>query len=131
LIARLETEGLLTTPLAELATQAHARRLEVLLEFHDKSELRRAANVGADVYGVNVRDLDTLRMEPDVAQATIRAASHLRPLLGLSGVATQADARRFWESGVDGILVGSSVARATDAGGFLRTLRRPLPGDSR
>ncbi|MGB6442575.1 MAG: hypothetical protein WBF81_04675, partial [Thermoplasmata archaeon] len=86
LIARLESAGLLTTPLAQLSGEAHARGLEVLLELHDKAELRRIANVAADMYGVNVRDLDTLRMEPSVADATIRAAGHLRPLLGLSGV---------------------------------------------
>jgi indole-3-glycerol phosphate synthase len=128
LIARLEAEGLLTTPLDELARHAHARGLEVLLELHDKSELRRTANVAADMYGVNVRDLDTLRMEPAVAAATIRSASHLRPLLGLSGVTDRADARRFWDSGVDGILVGSAVARAADPAAFLRTLVRGPSG---
>jgi len=128
LIARLETEGLVSASLAELASQAHARRLEVLLELHDRTELRQVGNVAADMYGVNVRDLDSLRMEPDVAAATIRAAGPLRPLLGLSGVAGPADARRFWEAGVDGILVGSAVARANDPAGFLRSLHRPLPG---
>lgn len=126
LIARLETERLLTTPLAELADQAHARRLEVLLEFHDRSELRQVGGVAADMYGVNVRDLDSLRMEPAVAHATLRAAASLRPLLGLSGVASPADARRFWDAGVDGILVGSSVARANDPSAFLQTLHRPV-----
>jgi indole-3-glycerol phosphate synthase len=131
LIARLETEGLLTTPLAELASAAHARELEVLLEFHDKSELRRIGNVAADMYGVNVRDLDTLRMEPATAGATIRAAAGLRPLLGLSGVAGAADALRFWELGVDGILVGSGVARSPDPGAFLQTLHRSSGGIAR
>ncbi|MGI0156656.1 MAG: hypothetical protein ACREDE_11070, partial [Thermoplasmata archaeon] len=121
LIARLEPAGLLATPLDELSRAARARGLEVLLEFHDRSELRLAGNVAADMYGVNVRDLDTLRMEPGVAEATIRAAGQLRPLLGLSGVSTPADAQRFWELGVDGILVGSAVARAVDPGAFLRS----------
>jgi indole-3-glycerol phosphate synthase len=128
LIARLESMGLLTIPLAELAREAHSRRLEVLLEFHERSELKRAAGVDADMYGVNVRDLDSLRMEPDVAAATIRAASPLRPLLGMSGVASPDDARRFWDLGTDGILVGSAAARATDPAAFLRTLHRPGRG---
>ncbi len=129
LIARLETEGHLTTSLAELADRAHARQLEVLLEFHDRTELRQVADVAADMYGVNVRNLDTLRMEPGVADATIRSAERLRPLLGLSGVQSSADARRFWAAGVDGILVGSAVARARDPGAFLRSLHRPAPGE--
>ncbi len=128
LIARLEMEGLLGVPLADLARLAHARGLEVLLEFHDRSELRRSDGVAADMFGVNVRNLDTLRLDPAVAEATLRAAAHLRPLLGLSGVGSPADARRFWECGADGILVGSAVARAADPASFLRSLRRSGTG---
>jgi len=127
LVARLAAEGLLELPLAELAREAHERRLEVVLEFHHRSELKQAAGVAADVYGVNVRDLDTLRLEPDVAVATIREANDLRPLLGLSGVASPEDARRFWDAGTDGILVGSAAARSPDPGAFLRSLHRSSP----
>lgn len=130
LIARLESEGLLTDSLATLAAGAHARGLGVLLEFHDRTELKLAASVAADMYGVNVRNLDTLRMEPRVADATIAAAGGLRPLLGLSGVATPSDARRLWDAGVDGILVGSSVARASDPGRFLQSLHRTRARES-
>jgi len=130
LIARLESEGLVRVPLAELARVAHSHHLEVLLEFHEKAELRQAVGVSADMFGVNVRDLDTLRMEPSVAAATLRAADGLRPLVGLSGVGSAADARRFWDLGVDAILVGSAVARAVDPASFLSTLRRTAPGGS-
>jgi indole-3-glycerol phosphate synthase len=125
LIARLAEEGLLETSLAELAHAAHDRGVEVLLELHAKAELRHVAGVAPDVTGVNVRDLDTLRIEPEVAAATIRAASALRPLLGLSGIASPGDAQRFWSLGVDGVLVGSAVARSADPAEFLRSLRRP------
>ncbi len=128
LIARLETEGWTRVPIAELARDAHRRGLEVLLEFHEKTELSRVGHVAADMYGVNVRDLDSLRMEPEVAAATLRAANGRRPLLGLSGVASAEDARRFWSAGVDGILVGSAVARASDPARFLAGLRRPAGG---
>lgn len=128
LIARLETEGYLATPLTELARGAHARGLEVLLEYHERSELSRTADVAADMHGVNVRDLDTLRMDPEIAISTLGAARERRPLLGLSGVASPGDARRFWDAGVDGILVGSAVARASDPGAFLRSLHRRPAG---
>ena len=124
LIARLEDDPALEVSLAELADVAHGRGLEVLLEFHAKAELRRAADVPADVYGVNVRDLDSLRMEPEVAAETIRAAAELRPLLSMSGVGSALDARRAWDAGADGLLVGTSVARAEDPAAFLRSLHR-------
>lgn len=124
LIARLADTGLLTVPLANLARCARDRGLEVLLELHAKSELRHAQDVAPEMIGVNVRNLDTLRMEPATAAATIRAAAGMHPLLGLSGVGSPEDARRFWSLGVDGLLVGSAVARARDPAAFLRSLAR-------
>jgi indole-3-glycerol phosphate synthase len=128
LIARLEDAGLLAVPLPDLARRARDRGLEVLLELHSKSELRHVQGVAPEMVGVNVRDLDTLRMEPAVAAETVRAAADLHPLIGLSGVASAEDAGRFWSWGVDGILVGTAVARAEDPRAFLRSLARPREG---
>jgi len=130
LIARLATEGLLTTPLAELAQGARARGLEVLLELHNSAELSGVGHVEADVYGVNTRDLATLAFEKERAYATLDEAGHrgLRPLLGLSGVDGPADAWEFWSRGCDGLLVGTAVARSSDPAHFLASLRRSARG---
>jgi indole-3-glycerol phosphate synthase len=130
LIARLETEGLLRHPLRALAETAHARGLEVLLEWHRRAELRQTEGVPADVYGVNVRDLDSLEFHRPEAEETIRAAQDHRPLIGMSGVEGPEEARRFWDAGVDGILVGSALARAPDPRAFLTGLRRTAGGDA-
>lgn len=132
LIARLDDEGHLSEPLASLAEAAHRMGLEVLLEFHARAELSRAANVSADVYGVNTRDLDTLTIDRRTAARTIREARDrgLSPLLGLSGVESPRDALRFWNEEVDGILVGGAVARASDPAKFLASLHR-APGGRR
>lgn len=133
LIARLETEGHPVESLSSLAAAAHDRGLEVVLEFHARTELSRVAGVAADVYGVNTRNLDTLAIDRATAEGTLREAGELglRPLLGLSGVAQPSDAQRFWDEGVDGILVGSAVARASDPAGFLAALHRRPAGDRR
>jgi len=127
LIARLAHEGYLDRPLAELAQAAHRRGLEVLLEFHAKAELSEAEDVAADMFGVNVRNLDTLRIDRRTATETLRMAGQagLRPLIGLSGVESAADALAFWSAGADGILVGSAVARSDRPGDFLTSLLRP------
>ena len=127
LIARLADHGVPAAEIASLAATAHHLGLEVVLEFHHRSELSRARDVAADVYGVNARDLGTLRIDRGTAEATLEAAAQLglRPLLGLSGVESASDARRFWDHGADGILVGTAVARSSDPEGFLSTLLRP------
>ena len=128
LIARLETGGFLEIPIRELALTARARGLEVLLEVHSPDEWTVANDVAVDLFGVNLRDLDTLRFQPDTAEDAFRAAGAHRPLLGLSGVSSPAEATRYRRWGADGLLVGTAFARASDPGAFLRTLRVPRPG---
>jgi len=133
LIARLPGPGRRAEPLSSLAEAAHAQGLEVLLEFHERSELSRQADVAADVYGVNARDLDTLAIDRPKAMETLREAGRLglRPLMGLSGVESPRDARAYWEAGADGILIGSAVARAPDPTAFLSSLRDISDGEQR
>ncbi len=126
LLVCLETGGFLEAPLAELAKEAHRRGLEVLLEAHDSAELSRTDGVAADVYGINVRNLASLELERPTALGALQLAARrgLRPLLGLSGVHSAQEAAAFWSSGADGILVGTAVARASDPGRLLESLRR-------
>lgn len=133
LIARLETQGLLRVPLATLSREAHDRGLEVLLEWHARSELSGTDGVAADMFGVNVRDLDTLAIDRPTAEATLNEARDAgrRPLLGLSGIESARDAERFWRHGVDGVLVGTAVVRAPDPRAFLASLHRPSSGGGR
>ena len=123
LLARLETEGRLRIPLRELARIAHQAGLEVLLEFHAREEVKVVSKIPADLYGVNVRDLETLALRPGVAEETFRELADRRPLLGLSGVAGPEEARRFRRWGADGILVGGAFARSEQPDAFLASLR--------
>lgn len=127
-LAALDGEG---PSLGELAHAARARGLEVVLEWHAPEEISGSGAVPADVFGVNVRDLDSLRLRPDVARATIRAAVDRRPLVGMSGVDSPETARAFWALGVDAILVGSAIARAPDPAAFVRALAPPPDGGPR
>ncbi len=129
LIARLEDAGLLDQPLSSLAQVAHDRGLEVLLEWHRRAELRRTEDVPADVFGINVRDLDTLEIRRDVAAETFAAARDRHPLVGMSGVLGPEQAQTFWEDGADALLIGSELARTKDPATFLRGLR-PVAGRS-
>lgn len=131
LIARLETGGYLDRPLAELADAAHAAGLEVLLELHAPEEVKVAERVRADLYGVNVRDLDTLAFRPDVAERTFGALAGRGPILGLSGVEGPEEARRFLRWGAAGIVVGTAFARSADPPAFLHSLRSVAGGKAR
>jgi indole-3-glycerol phosphate synthase len=124
LIARLEGRGVLASPLKELADTAHRRGLEVVLELHAPEERRVLDTVDADAVGVNVRDLDTLKIERATALRTLEAirGTVSVPLVGLSGIETASDVATFVRAGCSAVLVGSSVALASDPAAFLRSL---------
>jgi len=93
--------------------------LAVLVEAHDEAELDRAVAAGAQLIGVNNRDLKTFKVD---LGTTERLAARLRescqsplPLLvGESGIHTRADVERVARAGVQAILVGESLMREAD-----------------
>ena len=110
----------------ELAELAHSLGMEVLTEVSTPEEMHRAAALGAEVIGINNRDLRTL--ETDLARTEEMAP--LAPagvvLIGESGVGAPDDVRRL--SGlVDALLVGSSLSGAPDPAEAARDLATAVP----
>ena len=110
----------------ELAELAHSLGMEVLTEVSTPQEMHRASALGAEVIGVNNRDLRTL--ETDLARTEEMAP--LAPagvvLVGESGVGAVEDVRRL--SGlVDALLVGSSLSGAPDPAEAARELATAVP----
>lgn len=110
----------------ELADLAHSLGMEVLTEVSTPQEMHRASALGAEVIGINNRDLRTL--ETDLARTEEMAP--LAPagvvLVGESGVGTPEDVRRL--SGlVDALLVGSSLSGAPDPAEAARELATAVP----
>ncbi|WP_296500586.1 tryptophan synthase subunit beta [uncultured Actinomyces sp.] len=110
----------------ELAELAHSLGMEVLTEVSTPEEMHRAAVLGAEVIGINNRDLRTL--ETDLARTEEMAP--LAPagvvLIGESGVSAPDDVRRL--SGlVDALLVGSSLSGAPDPAEAARELATAVP----
>ena len=107
---------------------AHTLGLDALVEVHSERELDTALESGAQLVGVNNRDLTTLQIDLQtaprlmtlarndgfegllVAESGYRSADELGPVLGLA----------------DAVLVGSSVAGSHDLGAAVRALRHGL-----
>ena len=110
----------------ELAELAHSLGMEVLTEVSTPQEMYRASALGAEVIGINNRDLRTL--ETDLARTEEMAP--LAPagvvLVGESGVGAAEDVRRL--SGlVDALLVGSSLSGAPEPAEAARQLATAVP----
>lgn len=122
-IARLSGEGYTDYTLEQAVKDAHAQGLEVLAEVVTEAELDRALAAGADVVGINVRDLDTLEVDPTRVERLLRGRSLSVPVLHLSGIETPGDLDEAMASGVDGALIGTALMDAEDPVGLLCQLR--------
>ena len=107
--------------LAELWTMARTLTLDALVEVHDEAEAERAAALGADIIGVNHRDLATFQMDMGL---TARLAPRLRDavLVAESGIKTRADVEAMAAAGAHAVLVGESLMRAPSPGEALKAL---------
>jgi indole-3-glycerol phosphate synthase len=105
-----------------LYRRARELGLDVLCEVHDESELARAVAIGAEMIGVNSRDLKTLRVDMDTH---LRLASQLPAnvvRVAESGIHSAADVRRLRSAGYHALLIGESLMDSEDPGAALSQL---------
>jgi indole-3-glycerol phosphate synthase len=108
--------------LIDLLAAARARGMDALVEVHDETELERAVAAGADLIGINNRDLRTFEIDLAVTERLAPLALASAVLVGESGIFTAADAARLAAAGVQAILVGESLIVAPDRSAAVRAL---------
>ncbi|MBE6481467.1 MAG: tryptophan synthase subunit beta [Actinomyces ruminicola] len=111
---------------AELAQLAHQLGMEVLTEVSTPAEMHRAAALGAQVIGINNRDLRTLATDVSRTEQLAPLAPSGVVLVGESGVETAADVRRL-AGQVDALLIGSALSAAPDPGVVAEVLATAVP----
>lgn len=124
LIAALLEDGLLR----ELQAVAGSLGMDALVEVHDATELERALASGADIIGINNRDLTDLsvslettrRLAPRIPSGCVRVSE--------SGFGSGSDVQRLHPVSVDAILVGESFMRSGDVGRQVREFRDAYRG---
>jgi indole-3-glycerol phosphate synthase len=110
--------------LRQFHSMAREAGLAVLVEVHDESELDRALGIGAELIGVNNRNLKTFQVD---LSTTERLAGRLhsageKVLVSESGIQSRADVERLGRCGAKAILVGESLMRHGDISGKIREL---------
>ncbi len=109
--------------LADLHAQARDLGLTVLTEVHDEEEVERALAVGAELIGVNARNLKTLQVDPDVFGRLAALLPDEVVTVAESGIAGVADAARYAAQGADVVLVGEMLVRDGDPRAAVASLK--------
>jgi indole-3-glycerol phosphate synthase len=100
--------------LRELHADARARGLAVLVEVHDARELGVAVAIGAEVIGINNRDLTTLTVDVERTFELLPAIPEGTVVVAESGLRHRDQLDRLAEAGVDAVLIGEALMRSYD-----------------
>lgn len=88
--------------------------LDALVEAHDDYEVDRALNLGAEIVGVNNRDLRTFQVDMNNSIRLRKMAPDNVVFVSESGIRTPEDIRILYENKVDGVLIGETLMRSPD-----------------
>jgi indole-3-glycerol phosphate synthase len=105
-----------------LLDYSRALDLDALCEVHDEEELRRALEGGADIIGVNSRNLKTFQVSLDTVIDLAGSIPNHVLRVAESGIDSGAEIRELHAAGYQAFLIGEALMRAEDPGQKLQQL---------
>ncbi len=96
--------------------------MDSLVEVHDERELDVALGAGADIIGINNRDLRTFRTDMETTDRLAPLVPEGKTVVSESGIASRADIARVCRAGAHAVLVGETLMVSDDPGAALRNL---------
>jgi indole-3-glycerol phosphate synthase len=112
--ALLIARALSPDALVEMTDAARELGLEVVIEIRDELELERAMAVGAEIIGINNRNLETLVIDHGTSERLLSLIPASIVAVAESGVSGREDVVRVAKCGANAVLVGSSISAASD-----------------
>ncbi len=109
--------------LKELLAYTRHLGMEALVEVHDKSDLTKAIYAGADIIGINHRNLETFEMDMELCYKLIPLIPNGKIIVAESGIYEHGQLQDLGKAGVDAFLVGESLMRQDDVESALRCLK--------
>lgn len=109
--------------LKQLLNYAKAVGLAALVETHDEAEVAAAVEAGAEIYGVNNRNLRDFSIDTDCACRLSEFLPKEAVFVAESGIKNREDAEKMRGAGADAILVGEALVTADDLNEKLKELR--------
>ncbi len=108
--------------LRSLHDEARGLGLTVLVEVHDEAETDKAVALGAELIGVNARNLKTLEVDDTTLRRLAPRVPDDRVLVAESGIGSPADVSRYVAEGARVVLVGEALVKDGDPEGAVRAM---------
>ena len=102
---------------------AHDLGLSAIVEAHDSDEIMRALTVGAEIIGVNNRNLNDFTVDIENSISLRRCVSRDVIFISESGIKTKEDVRRLKENNVDAVLIGETLMKSDDKKAMISELK--------
>jgi indole-3-glycerol phosphate synthase len=102
--------------------EAESWNLDTIVEIRDENELRTALDAGAQVIGINNRNLETLEIDPKTSERLLPLIPKWAVAIAESGMSTREDVERVAALGADAVLVGSSLSSSADPTALVKSL---------
>ena len=102
---------------------AHDLGLSAIVETHDGNEIRTAMNVGAEIIGVNNRNLSDFTVDINNSIDLRRCVSDNIVFVSESGIKTKEDVTRLKENNVDAVLIGETLMKSDDKKSLISELK--------
>lgn len=118
LIVKMLDEATLT----RLYRYSQSLGMEPLVEVNNTEEMAIAVKLGAQVIGVNNRNLTSFEVDLDTTSRLLDQVPKDTVVCALSGISGPADVQAYLKNGVGAVLVGEALMRAKDTAKFIREL---------
>jgi len=97
--------------------------MNALVEIHDKEDLKKAIHAGADIIGINHRNLETFEMDMELSEKLIPLIPNGKIIVAESGINDRETIHRLHDVGVDAFLIGEHFMRQSDIVSSVRALK--------
>ena len=120
----LIAKALTKKELKNLLEYAWRLGLNALVEIHDKEDLTKAIFAGADIIGINHRNLETFKMDMKLSEKLMPLIPNGKIIVAESGLHDKDTLIELNKIGVDAFLIGEHFMRQDDISGSLKELKK-------
>lgn len=106
-----------------LLNTARLMGLDVLVEIHDENELEIALECGADIIGINHRNLNTFVVDTERSLQLVKKIPASLIKVAESGITTPTMAREYYHAGFNAVLIGEALVTSDTPEQFIRECR--------